>query len=317
MKPRETMTSRERVLAAINHRIPDRMPIDLGMHYSTGISGFAYHPLRRHLGLPEDRIEICDCIQFLARVDEDILQRFHCDCILLQPRWSATQRWRVRGDFEFSIPSTMNPVQNAEGDWVVERMDQRMLMPSGGFFFDGGWPGFYDVTVEENIPAYAREAERIFKETPYATMYIGFGAYFNSSPEALCEVMEAPEKIKADLAKASRDQLALCGKVLDAVGPYVQLIALNADLGTQNAPWLRPSVFEAVYGDAETRVWRPDGVLGRGLRHAECSRDGDAPAGGGKHPAPGEYLQAGRRVRVQPGAQHHGECSGRKYRCHA
>jgi len=42
----ETMTSRERVVKAINHQVTDRMPIDLGMHNSTGISGFAYWNLR-------------------------------------------------------------------------------------------------------------------------------------------------------------------------------------------------------------------------------------------------------------------------------
>ncbi|MCL2702111.1 MAG: hypothetical protein FWE91_00675 [Defluviitaleaceae bacterium] len=38
--PAENMTRRQRVLAAVNRQIPDRMPIDLGMHFSTGISAF-------------------------------------------------------------------------------------------------------------------------------------------------------------------------------------------------------------------------------------------------------------------------------------
>ena len=51
----ETMTSRQRVLKAINHEPVDRVPIDLGMHYSTGISAFAYWNLREHLPeLPQE-----------------------------------------------------------------------------------------------------------------------------------------------------------------------------------------------------------------------------------------------------------------------
>jgi uroporphyrinogen decarboxylase len=135
---RETMSSRERVLAAINHKPLDRVPIDLGMHFSTGISAFAYWNLREYLGLSTDAIEIVDMVQFLARVDEDILKRFHCDCILLKPRWKKTHRWNPRGRYVFHIPETAQPRQNERGEWVVERND-RMRMPQGGFFFDGDW----------------------------------------------------------------------------------------------------------------------------------------------------------------------------------
>ncbi len=47
------MTSQERVLAALNHVEPDRIPMDLGGHHSSGIAAIAYHRLRKHLGLTE------------------------------------------------------------------------------------------------------------------------------------------------------------------------------------------------------------------------------------------------------------------------
>jgi uroporphyrinogen decarboxylase len=45
------MNSRERILAAISHREPDKVPVDLGATPSSGISALAYHRLKRHLGL--------------------------------------------------------------------------------------------------------------------------------------------------------------------------------------------------------------------------------------------------------------------------
>jgi uroporphyrinogen decarboxylase len=36
------MTSRERILMAINHREPDRVPVDLGATPSSGISAIGY-----------------------------------------------------------------------------------------------------------------------------------------------------------------------------------------------------------------------------------------------------------------------------------
>jgi uroporphyrinogen decarboxylase len=46
------MNSRERILAAINHREPDRIPFDMGSCQVTGIHAVAYQNLRKALGLP-------------------------------------------------------------------------------------------------------------------------------------------------------------------------------------------------------------------------------------------------------------------------
>ena len=43
------MNSRERILAAIDHKEPDRIPIDLGATPSSGISAIAYHNLKKYL----------------------------------------------------------------------------------------------------------------------------------------------------------------------------------------------------------------------------------------------------------------------------
>ncbi|MDR0584977.1 MAG: methyltransferase, partial [Treponema sp.] len=91
---RETLTSRERVYKALNHEEGDRYPIDLGMHFSTGISVFAYYNLREYLGLSTGAIQLADTVQMLARVDDDILERFHCDTVLLNPPFKRLKEWR-------------------------------------------------------------------------------------------------------------------------------------------------------------------------------------------------------------------------------
>jgi uroporphyrinogen decarboxylase len=111
---RETLTSRERVLRTLRREPVDRMPIDLGMHPSSGISAFAYQRLRRHLGLPAESVRVHDCVQLLARVDEDIRRRFHVDCIELEQPGPATRVWRPQGEFAFEVPATFRP-EPAEG----------------------------------------------------------------------------------------------------------------------------------------------------------------------------------------------------------
>jgi uroporphyrinogen decarboxylase len=45
------MTSRERITAAIEHRQPDCVPVDLGATPSSGISAPAYGNLKKHYGI--------------------------------------------------------------------------------------------------------------------------------------------------------------------------------------------------------------------------------------------------------------------------
>lgn len=74
------MNSRERVLAALDHTEPDRVPYDLGSTVVTGIHVAAYRRLRAHLGLPELDVQMCDVIQGLALVDDDLASLLGTDC---------------------------------------------------------------------------------------------------------------------------------------------------------------------------------------------------------------------------------------------
>ena len=65
------------LVKALNHEIPDRVPIDLGGN-QTGIHKFAYEALLKHLGI-EDQIVIMDAVQQLAKPCEAVLERFHVD----------------------------------------------------------------------------------------------------------------------------------------------------------------------------------------------------------------------------------------------
>jgi uroporphyrinogen decarboxylase len=78
------MTPRERVLAALDHREPDRVPIDLGSSIVSSITKAAYVPLREHLGLPAETVTVHDEVQQLPYVHEDVLTRFGVDTRMVQ-----------------------------------------------------------------------------------------------------------------------------------------------------------------------------------------------------------------------------------------
>ena len=63
------MSSRDRIIAAINHRQPDRVPVDLGASTVTGISAIAYNNLKKQLGINQPA-RVFDVVQQLANIDK-------------------------------------------------------------------------------------------------------------------------------------------------------------------------------------------------------------------------------------------------------
>ncbi len=235
---RETMTSRQRVLAAIEHRQPDRVPIDLGMHFSTGISAFGYWNLREYLGLPVDVVGVPDMGQFLARVEDDVLDRFHCDCVLLYPRYAQTAVWNPRGHYRFEVPEPLPELQT-DGSYIIRQGENKKRMPSGGFFFDGDGIDYGDPQWFERT---CREAERLYKETDRFTALMDFHAFFSDNPDFLCDMLLEPEKIKARNAKILKESIERAGRIIDRMGKYIQAVTVNSDLGMQNAPFCDPKL---------------------------------------------------------------------------
>lgn len=77
--PTATPTSRQRLLTALAHHEPDRIPLDLGSTQVTGIHTQAYQRLRHALGLPWREPQICDYIQGLALPDPDLIESLGVD----------------------------------------------------------------------------------------------------------------------------------------------------------------------------------------------------------------------------------------------
>lgn len=248
--PTETLTSRQRVVRTLNRQPVDRLPIDLGSHMSTGISAFAYWNLREYLGLSTRNIWMPDVVQVLAYVDEDIRRRFHLDCILLEPRWPRPARWNPRGKYEFIVPEGLKPEQNEQGEWIVRQGSARMRMPEGGFFFDGDWlSNWSELDEDDALNLYAREAERIDKETDYATNFVGysygggFGAFFGGIDRCV-NMLEEPDAVLAEHETLLQTYLRRLGKIIDRFGGCIQLITMADDMGTQDRPMCRPSLIE-------------------------------------------------------------------------
>lgn len=116
------MKSRERVLKALVHEIPDHTPLDLSAHRSSGIAAIAYVKLRRYLGLPEKPVRVYDMVQQLAIIDDDVLDLFGVDTIEMgrgfltdEAQW---KEWILPDGTPCLIPYYIHVEKRAE-DWYV------------------------------------------------------------------------------------------------------------------------------------------------------------------------------------------------------
>jgi uroporphyrinogen decarboxylase len=87
------MTSRERVLKALHHEAPDRVPMDLGGTVNSSIVKEGYDRLRRYLGLPPSAATFIDTMMRSVRIDEDVEAHFDTDFKGVFPRRSLPLQW--------------------------------------------------------------------------------------------------------------------------------------------------------------------------------------------------------------------------------
>jgi uroporphyrinogen decarboxylase len=137
------MNSRERVLTALNHKEPDRVPFDLGGTVVTGIHAKAYRRLRQYLGLPEKEIVIKDIAQQIAQVDADVLDRLSVDVGGILPRPAA--------GFELKMETT----QDRRYQCFHDEFQIGWLTPlKGGMYYDMFEHPLDGHITEEMVDAY-------------------------------------------------------------------------------------------------------------------------------------------------------------------
>jgi uroporphyrinogen decarboxylase len=167
------MTSRERVLNAINHRQPDKVPVDLGSTPSSGISAIAYSNLLGYIGRTDLPVQIYDVVQQLAQPDISILDLFGVDMLDIGRNFNDLPGdWysvKMTNGAKALYPKWYKPVAQPDGSFLTYDDDGRRVlskMPAGATFFDqtyfpyiDGYPtDFRNLDIEMNRIMWARHA---------------------------------------------------------------------------------------------------------------------------------------------------------------
>ncbi|MHC4691128.1 MAG: uroporphyrinogen decarboxylase family protein [Planctomycetota bacterium] len=254
MANKETMTSRERVIKALNHQIPDRVPIDLG-GFQTGIHQKAYAELLSHLSLTED-ITILDPVQQLAKPSEEVLERLHVDIRYIcahgpddfkggiEQNTRDGRLWHDLKD-EFGVVWSMPDDQGLYMDISHHPLASATIADIEKYPFPDGSDASRFTGVRE-------QALKLRSDTPYA-ISTGIGGvvyeycwYMRGLEQWFIDMMENPAFCEALLEKTLKFWMDYYTGFMAALGDIVDIVMIGDDLTGQSGPLFSPDFYRKI-----------------------------------------------------------------------
>jgi hypothetical protein len=142
------MTSKERLQATLNHKQPDRIPIDFGGTAVTGVHVSCVAALRDYYGLEKRPVIVHEPYQMLGWMDDDLKDAMGLDVDGVVPRntmfgfanenWKT---WRCPDGLEVLVSEHFRTTLDEKGDILIYPEGDLSAPPSGrmpndGYFFD-------------------------------------------------------------------------------------------------------------------------------------------------------------------------------------
>ena len=248
-------TSRERLLTALDHREPDRIPFDLGSTQVTGIHAVAYRRLREHLGLPPVAPRICDVVQGLALPDDDVVEALGVDVRGLFPLNS--HNWKIdvvdAGEYwafldEWGMTQHQPKEDGLYFSVVKSPLDRPDLTVEG--VLAHAWPDTGDPQRIEGL----REVAQSYRDQGRAVMIKGvLAGIFEMSQR-----VRGMERLMVDLAADEELACAVLDTMVELkrrfwemalprLGDLVDVVSEADDYATQTSQLISPRMFRRIF----------------------------------------------------------------------
>jgi uroporphyrinogen decarboxylase len=282
-----TLTSRQRILASVDHIEPDRLPVDLGATPSSGISAIAYGRLVEHISLRDRRNWVYDVVQQVAQPSAEVLDHFRIDSVDL----GRTFNTRDEDWYDYTLPSGgaaqqpiwFRPVLQPDGSWVALQDGEPIaVMPATAFSYDqsvypflDGYPARYDTVFDADRgrihwAAFAHSpwdhaAEPDFWETLRSraielraasdrAIVLGagcnlfeWGTFLRRFDNFVMDLVRAPAEVERFLDALMEVHLATLEKVCASVGDVIDIVRLGDDLGMNTGPFMSPAMYQRFF----------------------------------------------------------------------
>ena len=247
-----SMTSRQRVETALEHREPDRVPLDMT------IVARPYHQLIEYLNISDDYwwddwAHVFPKPQVLEKLNVDV---FHIpygmtagglwdkNCELYKDEWGYTKQRIDDEDGGFLYQIIDHPLESAETVADVENYD---------------WPGMDEPRLE-GLEDYV---SRLYDDTDFA-LTLTFGGnifeiahYLRGMENFFVDLLVNPDLACAIMDKILEIRLHRDKQVLQAVGKYLTYFRFQGeDLGSQAGPLISPATFRALVKPRLQAEWQ-------------------------------------------------------------
>lgn len=266
------MTSRKRILKALQHQEPDRVPIDFGGMDSTGATAPAYRKLKKYLGIPEGDIKIMTPMGQEVIIDEQVLHAVHADVKRLAIEPVEWKKSTMSNGNPCLVPAKWEDRLEPDGSRVVVDDEGRIIakMPKGGHYFDkvyyplagcssvnelDKYQKYFDtadfpVYLDEDFSSLAKRGKDISEKSDFAIFGL-FGAHIFAMGQALrgwdqflIDLINNPLLAEGIMNKLVEVAIERFDKFNEAVGEYVHVINVNDDLGTQTGPFMSLDLYK-------------------------------------------------------------------------
>ena len=256
------MNSRERALAALNHREPDRIPIDLGGTICTSIHRDAYTDLGNYLGIESKEFKMVDHFQQLPYLDETLMERFGSDFRMIQlpPAMAFDVDVFEDGKYYAFIDNWGAKVHMPKNkglyfDWVEFPIKEATLEALDAY----SWP---DLDPPDFIDQLAQQAKHLHENTQYAltgSALIGGGIFEQSCTTAgyrdfLVALVRAPEFADRLMDRITEIYIESCNNYLEQIGEYLDVFVYYDDVCGQNGWLISPDTYRGMIKPKQRRL---------------------------------------------------------------
>jgi uroporphyrinogen decarboxylase len=232
-----TMTSRERVMAAVSHRQPDRVPLDLGGTRNSTMVVEAYEKLQRHFGVGVPP-RMCERMMRVVEVDEQILRPLQIDTRAVFPGTATKGRAAELGPRRY------------RDMWGVER-----VQPEGSLYYDLAasplsgeistsdilaypWPDPEDpghvAGLKERV-RWIREHTECAAVLALPSAFVHVSQYLRGFEDWFCDFVVDAGRLEVLFDAVLDVNMRIARRQLAEVGREVDLVLCSDDLGAQQA----------------------------------------------------------------------------------
>jgi uroporphyrinogen decarboxylase len=237
-------THRQRVINTLNHKVPDRIPRDMGGVLCSFMEG-SYKKLKKHLGLNEIDTDVPHPDWFvITEIDERIYKRFDIDFRNVYLGGSSEYKRVVEGNTWVDEIGFTRKFSGTYGEIVDHPLRYAKDVDDIKKF------KFYDAYDPARVEGLKERLEYLYNETDYAitaaSPFIGLleGAHwFRGFDQFPVDLLQDKKIAHAMLDKITTYYIELMDAYLSVAGPYVHVVRVSDDLSGQTNMLISPELY--------------------------------------------------------------------------